>query len=147
LANERSSSSSAEDEVSDLHRLYTSDEVDHEGGSVASSVTIEAAATEPKPVSSATASVELPQAGGEDSKSEEPGTQDEEAEQSDEKPSTARRKEDWRYACLALLNTEKNWYRGDIRPIHRIPISADVLCLDFDEVRLPSHAHARAAQL
>lgn len=54
------------------------------------------------------------------------------------------RKVDWRYTCLALLNTERNWYRGDIRPIHRLPVSADVLCLDFDEV----HTHtARTAHV
>jgi len=66
----------------------------------------------------------------------EAGRENEEGKKEEEDKNTLpllQRKEDWRYTCLALLNTERNWYRGDIRPINRLPVSADVLCLDFDE--------------
>jgi len=42
---------------------------------------------------------------------------------------------DWRHACLTLLRTTKNWTKGHIRLIQRLPAPADVLCLDFDEAR------------
>lgn len=58
----------------------------------------------------------------------------EEIGQHEETDKAGKSHNDWRLTCLSLLVSEKNWYRGNIRPIQRLPASADVLCLDFDEV-------------
>jgi hypothetical protein len=89
---------------------------------------------EPEPQAETVADVEV---GRESEEMVEEEKKEEDCDNTDSLPQLPPRKVDWRYTCLALLNTERNWYRGDIRPIHRLPVSADVLCLDFDEV----HTH------
>jgi hypothetical protein len=156
-----------EEEVSDLHRLYTSgsssDETeqtadDDDGAAADLRPSADAGRECEEELGSRQADAQPPpqqpkrQNEDGDEKGEEPqpqaevvadveaGRENEEVvkeEDNTDRLQLPPRKEDWRYTCLALLNTERNWYRGDIRPIHRLPVSADVLCLDFDEV----HTH------